>query len=134
MAYPTHSCSAKHISMYGEKNNVDKDLFQLLATELKKLTIKNNSSQKNKSENDGRRTPANTIESVFWTPVLMAFRGHFQSSDVHKTLRGLKNHCALLLKTLILSGASSPVLPCFFGRALTWHMVGFVAKLFHSCL
>ena len=34
MAGPTHSWSAQHINVYGE-GNVDKNLFQLLATELK---------------------------------------------------------------------------------------------------
>ena len=39
----------------------------------------------------GRRIPCKYHWKCVLPPVLMAFRGHFQSSDVHKTLRRLKN-------------------------------------------
>ena len=89
MACPTHSCSAEHINMPGEKKSVDENLFQLLAIE--KNGNEGNCCQT--IEGDGARNPLQiAVKPCFRRgAVLMRFRGHFQTIDVHKKLERFKD-------------------------------------------
>ena len=76
------------------KNNVEKDLFKLLATELQKWGWTIHLVKKNKVlEMVTFRIPCKYHWNWVLPLVLMAFRGHFQERHVHKPLRGLKNRC-----------------------------------------
>ena len=68
----------------------------------------------------GAESPANTIESVFWTPASWHFVAIFKVAMFIKHCEGWKIHCTLLLKMLILSGASSPRVTMFETSWTDW--------------
>ena len=59
----------------------------------------------------GRRIPCKYHWKCVLDPVLRAFLGNFQSSDVHKTLRGLKNPVHAAAENVVFVGGLEP--PCY---------------------
>ena len=92
MACPIHICSAKHINMYGGRTMSTRTCSGCWPRN-RKMEDEGN-CWKTVLEMMGRTIPRKYDWKCFLDPVLMAFRGHFTTIDVHKTLRGLKKTIA----------------------------------------
>ena len=98
------SCTCQHVGCYAAASSLA--LPNSFATEQQKWGPKQ-SCQKKKWKWWRAESPANTIESVFRRPSSWHFIAILQIAMLTKHCEGWKIHDMLLLKMLILSGASS---------------------------
>ena len=110
MACPTHSCSAKHINMYGKRTMSTSCWPRNWKMERRKLWSKKCVGD------DGVHNPMQIPLKVCFGPVLMEFRCHFPTNyrcsqniaRVEKTMAGCCWKCWFR------QGPRAPVLPCLY--------------------